>query len=115
MKYLTTTVALGTLALSQLTIAHAETNTQRRSETVRFADLDITSAAGARLLFQRLTTAAAHVCRDPGPSRVPDLTLQRDQCRERAIGDAVATVAAPAVTTIAEQHGLHTSKATGSN
>ena len=115
MKRLTATVALSTLVLSHLTIAHAETNAQHRSETVKFADLDIGSPGGARLLFQRLTSAAAHVCRDPGPSYVPDLLLQRDQCRDRAIGDAVATVDAPAVTAIAEAHGLHPSKAAGSN
>ncbi len=49
MKYFTATVALATLSLSLVSGAHtAETNTPRRSETVNFSDLDITSAGGAK-------------------------------------------------------------------
>lgn len=115
MKYLTATVALTALGLSHLSVAHSETNTQQRSETVKFSDLDISSPGGARLLFQRLTAAAARVCRDPGESHLPDLQLQAAQCRNQALGDAVATLDAPAVMRIAEEHGLHPSKAAGSN
>ena len=115
MKYLTVTAALATLALSHLTVAHAETNTQRRSETVKFSDLDITSRAGATVLYQRLVTAAAHVCRDPGESHRPELQAQRSRCRDQAVGDAVVTIDTPAVTTIAAQHGLRVAQGAGSN
>lgn len=115
MKYLTVSAALATLALSHLTVAHGEANTQRRSETVKFSDLDITSRGGATVLYQRLITAAEHVCRDPGESHLPDLGAQRTRCRDQAVGDAIVTVDAPAVTTIAEEHRLHAAKGAGSN
>ena len=106
MKYLTVTAALTMLALSHVSVALGETNTQRRSETVKFSDLDITGRAGATVLYQRLVTAAAHVCRDPMEGHRPELQAQRSRCRDQAVGDAVVTIDAPAVTTIAAQHGL---------
>ncbi len=50
-----------------------------------------------------------------GESHLPDLGAQRTRCRDQAVGDAIVTVDAPAVTTIAEEHRLHAAKGAGSN
>src|SRR5829696_5194689 len=56
--------------------------------TVKFADLDISTADGAQTLYERIATAARSVCRDA------DFKVVRD-CRARAIADAVKGVGRP--------------------
>jgi UrcA family protein len=58
------------------------------SKTVKFADLDISTADGAQTLYGRIVTAARSVCRDA------DAKVVRD-CRARAVADAVKGVASP--------------------
>jgi UrcA family protein len=61
------------------------------TKTVKFADLDISTADGARTLYDRIVTAARSVCRDS------DLGTERT-CRARAVADAVAGVGSPLLT-----------------
>jgi UrcA family protein len=58
------------------------------TKTVKFADLDISTADGAQALYERIETAARSVCRDA------DFKVVRD-CRARAIADAVKGVGSP--------------------
>ena len=58
------------------------------TKTVRFVDLDISTADGAQTLYERIVVAARSVCRDT------DARLERD-CRARAIADAVGRVGSP--------------------
>ena len=61
------------------------------TKKVRFADLDISTAEGARTLYERIAAAARSVCRDTD-SRI------EHACRARAIADAVAGVGSPLLT-----------------
>jgi UrcA family protein len=106
MKKMTAIVALATFALGNLTVAHGESNPQQRSETVKFGDLDVNTERGATRLFERLSLAASRVCRDPDEGHLPVMRIQLMQCRHQAIGTAVGTVGAPAVTSIAREHGV---------
>jgi UrcA family protein len=45
---------------------NAHAGDKPRSETVKFADLDLSTAAGAEALFGRIHRAALHVCNEPG-------------------------------------------------
>jgi UrcA family protein len=56
--------------------------------TVKFADLDIATAAGAQTLYQRIVAAARAVCMEPSAK------LMRE-CRARAVADAVNSVGSP--------------------
>ena len=58
------------------------------TKTVKFADLDISTADGAQALYERIVTAARSVCRD-SDSRVIR------ECRARAVADAVRGVGSP--------------------
>lgn len=77
-------VAAGVATLA-FTPAHAET--EGRSVTVSFADLNLSSDAGKARLERRIATAAATVC---GPVDRLSLTDRRtnDDCRQRAIANA---------------------------
>jgi len=68
---------------------------------VKYADLNLNSEAGAAVLYQRIRSAAAQVC---GTFGVRDLSAQAaaKACQARAIGEAVATVHAPALTQVYE-------------
>jgi UrcA family protein len=81
---------LGAAALGALsTSAHAED--QPPSKTVKFADLDIQTPEGAKVLYHRIRAAARSVC-DYGHANLRNAELQ---CAEKAIDDAVRKVNAP--------------------
>jgi UrcA family protein len=105
MKEMTATLALTLFALGNLTVAHGESNPHERSETVRFGDLDVTTERGATRLFERLSLAASRVCSDPN-EHLPVMRIELLQCRNQAIGTALGVVAAPALTSIARDHGV---------
>jgi len=81
---------LGTAALGALsTAAHAED--QPRSKTVKFADLDIQTPEGAKVLYHRIRVAARSVCEE----RDPSFRDAEHRCVEKAIDQAVEKVNAP--------------------
>jgi UrcA family protein len=107
MKNLTTLVALATFACANINVAHAADPSRCRSETLRYADLDLTTVEGAATLFQRLNGAAARVCYDPRLGNTPDWSQQYSHCTKAAIGGAVAKIDVPTVTAFAAGHGIH--------
>jgi UrcA family protein len=60
-----------------------------RSTVVKFDDLDLSSDAGARTLYQRITRAAGRMCVDAS-DRFPQFEYRN--CVQRAVNDAVAKV-----------------------
>jgi UrcA family protein len=106
MKNLTTLVAFATVATCSFTIARADTALEPRSETVRFADLNTTSADGIAVLYQRIKHAAENVCRDLEPGRQPALMQLYANCVHQALGDAIAKIDRPAVTAYAAARGV---------
>ena len=63
------------------------------TKTVKFADLDISTAAGAEALYERIKRAASVVCRDAGLSLVVE-------CQTKAIADAVSGVGSPLLSSV---------------
>ena len=63
------------------------------TKTVKFADLDISTAAGAEALYERIVRAASVVCRDAGLSLVV-------KCQKQAISDAVSGVGSPLLSSV---------------
>ena len=86
--------ALTLYALSWDCIAAARSN-DVRTETVRFADLNLARPAGADELYRRIQQAARDVCEPNGSAGYPS---GYQKCRSNAIARAVADVGAPLLT-----------------
>ena len=72
---------------------------QRTSEvTVHYADLDLTTSAGASTLYHRIKGAARDVCGDHGPSSVE--YADWIACVDGATGDAIRAVHSPLLTAL---------------
>jgi UrcA family protein len=87
--------ALG--ALSAATGVAAAAADEVATKRVRFADLDISQPAGAKVLYQRIQAAAQQVCQIPYRGDLTAITVER-RCIDKAIDDAVRTVNAAALT-----------------
>jgi UrcA family protein len=105
MKNLTPIVALTVIATSSLNIARADTLSGPRSQTVRFAGLDINHSPGAKILYRRLYTAAGDVCRELEPGRSLAMASLYRACVHAALSKAIADVGNPAVLAYASAHG----------
>jgi UrcA family protein len=64
------------------------------SRTVRFKDLDLSTAAGAQTLYERISSAARAVCLASAPMK------SMLECRTRAIDEAVRGVGSPLLSSI---------------
>lgn len=78
-------------------IARADTFGDARSETVRFADLNINNSPGVETLYRRLSIAAKSVCRESEPGRSLALVAPHRACVHSALSKALADVGNPAV------------------
>ncbi len=63
------------------------------TKTVRFGDLDLSTAIGAERLYERIAAAARIVCRGAALAAVRE-------CRSRAVDDAVRTVGSPLLSSV---------------
>jgi len=68
---------------------------------VNYSDLNVNTAAGAAVLYQRIRGAAEQVC-PTFLARDLNAEAAAKACKVRAIGEAVAAVHAPALTQVYE-------------
>lgn len=108
MKNLNTSMLVATVAALCCTgIAQAGTLATPRSATVRFADLDTTTAQGAAVLYRRMSVAAAAVC---GPREIVGTHFVRadwQRCVNEALRTGLARIGRPAVTAYAASRGVY--------
>jgi UrcA family protein len=105
MKNWTPYVVVALIATSSFNIARADTFGDARSETVRFADLNINNSSGVKILYRRLNIAANNVCRELEPGRSLALVAPHRACVHAALSKALADVGNPAVLAYAAAHG----------
>jgi UrcA family protein len=93
-------VGLGVAAGAAPVLAAPPHMMETQSVLVRFGDVDLSSTAGAEQLYRRLERAARDVCSEDDWSTRRKLWLQQgiEECKARAIDDAVARVNSPALT-----------------
>ncbi|MDB6043877.1 MAG: hypothetical protein JWM63_2428 [Gammaproteobacteria bacterium] len=89
-------MSLGPLSSVAVAIEQDEAPPAR---TVDFADLNLSSSAGAAVLYARIKSAAAQVC-EPVNARALESFLSAKRCTEQSIARAVAYVNAPALTNL---------------
>jgi UrcA family protein len=73
----------------------------RWTRVVKYADLDLSRAAGAETLYSRLVDAARRVC-EPDRFGAPP-SIGKPHCAEDALAAAVATLNAPTLTDLFHQ------------
>jgi UrcA family protein len=71
------------------------------AKTVRYSDLDLSTPAGIRTLYDRIQGAAWRVCQELVPAQNGPSGIENAKCRHTLVDDAVAEVNKPALT------GLH--------
>jgi UrcA family protein len=90
---------LGTLAAAFAGVSSAADNSEVRSETVHYADLNLSTPQGATALYRRIKWAARDVC-----GWIDDdllvMQVNAQPCVDKAIADAVARVGRPELTAI---------------
>jgi UrcA family protein len=88
---------VGTAAICALSISVQAQNLP--TKTVRFSDLNITSQAGAKVLYSRIRAAAQEVCGRYAGSD-PIMGSAVPACIEKAIDKAVKDVNSPVLTSL---------------
>ena len=101
--------ALATVAVVGVTCfavgAHADDlMSGAQSRAVRYEDLNLGTAAGAKILYQRIHTAALQVCGEVS-SRQLDQAAAAQACVDRAIASSVRAVNREQLTRTAGAHG----------
>ena len=76
-----------------LVAVNAHAGDQTRSETVKFADLNLGSQAGVEALYGRIHAAARRVCQEP-----PCEQAGVKKCMNKAESDAIGKVNVPLLT-----------------
>ena len=99
--------AFAALAVTTVSFAAPRTD-DSPSITVRYSDLDLTTAAGANALYHRIANAASEVCPDPRTRNLGILEA-RKRCQQDAIARAVQAVNNPQLALVHAAHTYRTS------
>jgi len=77
---------------------NAHAGDQVRSETVKFADLNLSTTAGVEALYGRIHAAARRVCEQPAGEQAASRP-----CMKKAEGEAIGKVNVPLLTAFYQQ------------
>jgi UrcA family protein len=95
------TLACGVCLLGAVSALAADAFEQR-STKVNYSDLNLSTFAGARTLYQRISSAARTVCGEAG--RRLEEQLDWNRCYRSAIADAVTRVNSPLLVAVQQGH-----------
>jgi UrcA family protein len=105
MRKMTTTALLAVLTAGAVNITQAYTaDGAALSERVSYSDLDLSQAAGAKSLYQRLAGAAKHVCA-PLESKDVGNYHRHEVCVQQALSASVARIGNPLLSKYYESKG----------
>jgi UrcA family protein len=97
-RHVITASIIATITAGLTVAASASEEPGVRSITVKFADLNVSTADGAAALYSRIRTAALEVCRQPDP------LWNTRSCVDKSIADAVTKVNHPALFAVYNSH-----------
>jgi UrcA family protein len=97
MTALMTVLALGAAAVSQAAFAQSD---DVASMKVQYADLNLSSPAGAKAMLQRIDHAANAVCGPQSTSRIDRAARLYETCVKQAISGSVRQLNVPMVTAL---------------
>jgi UrcA family protein len=87
------TAILGAISAGFATVAAAGSLPEARSETVQYADLNLSNPQGAAALYRRIVAAARNVCDRGGFDLASQQAIRA--CIDEAVADAVTKVGHP--------------------
>jgi UrcA family protein len=93
-------------AMVAASAAHAQSDTEATSVTVRYGDLDVGRSDGAKVLLERIRFASIRACGGEPDVRDPRQRGDYDQCRDTAVRDAVVHVHSPVLTAMAGEEAI---------
>jgi UrcA family protein len=96
----------GAIALCTLQVTAQAADAALPSQRVSYADLDISSPAGAKVLYGRIKVAARHVCALNGYNDLGEMQSV-NQCTDRAIDKAVKDVGSPELSALRPSTLIH--------
>jgi UrcA family protein len=115
MNTLVTLASATFLSLAVLNVSHASDDAPK-SQTVQFADLDLSKPEGAAALFGRIKGAARAVCSAHSKGRLPADKQRYAACVEFAVSNAVTRIDEPVLTDyVASRSGQKNSAKIASN
>jgi UrcA family protein len=95
------TAIFSALASTFAAVCTAADSSDTRSETVKYADLNVSNPEGAAALYRRIAAAANNVCRSfELDSRYIGSQAGLNACVRKAIADAVTKVGRPELFTV---------------
>jgi UrcA family protein len=94
---LMTILALGAAGVSQTALAQSD---EVASMKVQYADLNLSSPAGARAMLQRIHHAATSVCGPRSTSRIDHMARFQENCVKQAVSRSVRQLNVPMVTAL---------------
>ena len=94
-----TMAAVAAVCFAAVTIAHAD----EAARTVRYSDLNLSTQAGAAVLYKRIRFAAEDVCGDVHSWQLAEAKAAK-ACVDRAIFTGVRSVNAPMLTSEYNAH-----------
>ena len=101
------TFSIAMLLACAVIVSSAFADDQVRSETVKFADLNVTTPAGAEALYTRIHAAAKRVC----PETEPLLRAAASACARKAVAQAIEKLGLPQLTAYYQmKSGKHTER-----
>ncbi len=81
--------------------AHAQPGQITKPQvTVSYADLDLSREAGARVMLDRLESAASHVCGGWPDMHILNQIVRYHACTRQAMDDAIARLDSPKVSAL---------------
>jgi UrcA family protein len=97
MTALITVLALGAAGVSQTAFAQSD---DVATVKVQYADLNLSSPAGAKVMLQRIHRAADAVCGPQSTSRIDRVARLHETCVKHAISGSVRQLNIPMVTAL---------------
>ena len=97
MTALMSVLALGSAGVSQTAFAQSD---DVASVKVQYAELNLSSPAGAKAMLQRINQAANEVCGPQSTGRIDRVARLRETCVKQAISGSVRQLNAPMVTAL---------------
>jgi UrcA family protein len=89
--------AVAAVSILALATPGAAQQTARVSERVRYGDLDLATAGGARAMFHRMQAAVSRACAQSHSPALPRAEAELAKCRSATLRSAVADLGSPLV------------------